>query len=372
MTAIFSKLGLSEFPLFVAPLAGVSDIPFRLMCTRIGGADLGYVEMLSAVAILYKNRRTWEMLDSHPLEEKVGVQVTGRSADEVARAVEMIAHLPFVTFDINMGCPVRKVVNSGGGCGILKDPQRVYDTIHRVKQVTNKPISAKFRLGWDEQSLNFLEVGQALQEAGADWVTLHGRRRNSTYQDPVDLEKIGELKRSLRIPVVGNGNLFSQEDGRLMREATQVDGCMVSRGALGNPWIFQAMREGTALQVSREDWFQGVMQHLTWQEELYGTEPRSAVCMRKHMLWYLKGWPDSRRMREKSSEAASLQEMRTLMEEYVRFLEVEGAQFRFARDPEETNASRFTWKPLLDREVDSDVFLEEFQYREETGVPVIV
>jgi tRNA-dihydrouridine synthase B len=363
MTAIFTQLGLSEFPLLVAPLAGVSDAPFRMMCTRIGGADLSYVEMLSAVALLYKNPRTWDMLKLHPLEDKVGVQVTGRSADEVARAVEILGQQPFVTIDINMGCPVRKVVNSGCGSAILKDPQRVYDTVYRCKQVTDKPLSAKIRLGWDEQSLNFLEVGQALQEAGADWVTVHGRRRNSTYQDPVDLEKIGLLKRSLRIPVLGNGNLFTQEDGRLMREATRVDGGMVSRGALGNPWAFQAMRQTTPFHLTLDAWHQGVLQHLTWQFEIYGDQPKSSICMRKHMLWYMKGWPDAKRMRERSNEATSIQEMQDLVNEYYFFLRAEGVEQRFERDPDGVNTERFTWKPVLDRTVDEDVFFEEFTYR---------
>ncbi len=363
MTSIFRQLGLPEFPLLVAPLAGVSDAPFRLMCTRIGGADLGYVEMLSAVAILYKNRRTLDMLKLHPLEDKVGVQVTGRSADEVAQAVEILGQLPFVTIDINMGCPVRKVVNSGSGCAILKDPQRVYDTIYRAKQVTDKPLSAKIRLGWDEESLNFLEVGQALQDAGADWITIHGRRRNSTYQDPVDLEKIAQLKRSLRIPVLGNGNLFTQEDGRLMRTATQVDGCMLSRGAMGNPWAFRAMRQTEPYQLSLDDWYQGVIQHLIWQQDMYGMEPKSTICMRKHMLWYMKGWPDAKRMRERSNEASTPQEMHNLVTEYYNSLQKEGVTHRFEREVDGPNAERFTWKPVLDRSVDEDVFFEEFSYR---------
>ena len=362
MTSIFTRLGLSEFPLFVAPLAGVSDAPFRMMCTRIGGADLGYVEMLSAVAVLYKNKRTWDMLKLHPLEDKVGVQVTGRTADEVTRAVEILGQLPFVTIDINMGCPVRKVVNSGSGCAILKDPQRVFETVHRAKQVTDKPISAKIRLGWDEQSLNFLEVGQALEQAGADWVTVHGRRRNSTYQDPVDLEKIGMLKSSLRIPVLGNGNLFMQEDSELMRRTTQVDGLMVSRGALGNPWAFRAMRQEAPFQLSLEDWYQGVTQHLTWQFEMYGNQPKTSICMRKHMLWYLKGWPEAKKMRERSTEAGSTQELLDLVDEYYLFLRTEGTDQRVERDSNSSHPDRFTWRPELDRTVDTDVFYEEFSY----------
>ncbi len=326
---IFPQL-FPKAPVFLAPLAGVSDHPFRRICSSLG-ADLTYVEMLSATALVHQSPRTWQMLARHESEACLGVQITARSAEEMGEAVALLATQDFTTVDINMGCPVRKVVGAGCGSAILKDPDRVFHTTRNAVLASSKPVSVKIRLGWDHQSINFLEVGRAAQEGGASWLTLHGRTRSDTYQDAVHLDKIARLKQGLTIPVIGNGNLFTGADAQLMRDITGVDGLMVSRGALGNPWIFAEIKAGAGpLAVSLEEWLGVVSTHMRWQEEAYGPAGVGAVCMRKHLLWYVKGWPDARRIREQMATIDSFAQIHRLLENYANDLAQRGVQFREA------------------------------------------
>ncbi|MCX6123154.1 MAG: tRNA-dihydrouridine synthase family protein, partial [Proteobacteria bacterium] len=219
---IFTRMGLPPVPVILAPLAGVSDHPFRRICAE-AGAHLTYVEMISATALLYESRRTFDMLKRHDSENILGVQITGKSADEVGRAIEILDRMPFDTIDINMGCPVSKVVKTGCGSGILRDPERVFQTVKMARAATSKPLSAKFRLGWDKASINWREVSDAIESGGADWMTIHGRLRSDDYGAPVNLEDIAALKHKSKIPVIGNGNIFSRKDWLYMQETTGVD-----------------------------------------------------------------------------------------------------------------------------------------------------
>jgi nifR3 family TIM-barrel protein len=338
----------------LAPLAGVSDHPFRRTCTR-AGADLTYVEMLSATALCFGSQRTYDMMKRHESEALLGVQLTGKSADETARAVEILAKHSFETIDINMGCPVAKVVGSGCGSAILKDPERVHETVRLARQATDKPLSVKIRLGWDARTRTYLEVGDAAQSAGAAWLTVHGRLRSDDYATPVDLPRIAELKARLRIPVIGNGNVFSRQDAQTMQAATGVDGVMISRGALGNPWVFREIKTGSPL-VTLAEWHEAVENHLIWQQETYGEGGYGAVCMRKHLLWYLKGWPGAKRMRERLSQTDSLATARAALAEFVRELEAQGVCERMSVTAEATGG-RFVWDPKfdMDRKLDRGV-----------------
>jgi len=277
--SVFERLGLPKFPVILAPLAGVSDHPFRRACAR-NGADLTYVEMISATAMLYESKRTFDMLTRHESESILGVQITGKTADEVGRAVAILDKMPFDTIDINMGCPVNKVVKSGCGSGILRDPARVYETTRKARESTGKPLSVKIRLGWDRNSVTWPEVLDAAEQGGAEWITIHGRLRSDDYGVAVNLDAMAELKRRAKIPVIGNGNVFSQSDALYMRERTSVDGVMVSRGALGNPWVFNAIKSGEA-PVTVDEWESTVTDHLAWQQLEYGDTGSGAVCMRK-------------------------------------------------------------------------------------------
>ena len=347
----FEKLGLPEFPIILAPLAGVSDHPFRRVCAG-QGASLTYVEMLSAKAILYKSQRTFDMMARHAEESVLGVQVTGGSADDVARAIEILDKQPFDTIDINMGCPVTKVVKTGSGSAILKEPERVYETVRRGRQATDKPFSVKVRLGWDRSQVSIFEVADAAEKGGADWITIHGRLRSEDYSFPVDLATIAAVRRRLAIPVIGNGNIFSQGDALQMRERSRVDGVMVSRGALGNPWIFREIMTGNS-EVSADEWLQTVTEHLTWQQQAYGPGGMGAVCMRKHLLWYAKGWPGAKILRERINTADSIESCLTMVQEFHRDLLAAGVTRRLQVAAEQG----FIWDPKyeMDRKLDRGV-----------------
>jgi nifR3 family TIM-barrel protein len=359
MTNIFEKLGLPPRPIILAPLAGVSDIPFRRICAG-QGADLTYVEMLSAVAINHNSERTMRMMGRHASEKILGVQVTSGSAHAMGEAVKFLNDQNFDTIDINMGCPVQKVTKSGSGSAILKDPQRVLATVQAARAATSKPLSAKIRLGWDGKSRNFIEVGKAIQDGGADWITMHGRYRSDDYSNPVDIDGIAELKDALSIPVIGNGNLMSMADAELMRRRGTSDGLMVSRGALGNPWVFREITSGSGA-VSVDEWAATVLQHLQWQQDEYGLAPGAAVCMRKHLLWYAKGWPGAKRWRERLTSASDIAAATTMIHEFHAELVQSGATFRLAGSgSDEDRGGRFVWDPKfeMDRGLDRGVGCE--------------
>ena len=346
----FATLGIPDNPVILAPLAGVSDHPFRRACYD-NGADLAYVEMISATALIHESRRTLDMLKRHESESICGVQITGRNPEETAAAIEILHKMPFDTIDINMGCPVRKVVKTGCGSAILKDPDRVFRTLKLARQATNKPLSAKIRIGWDRTCVNSLEVADAIEQGGADWMVVHGRTRSDDYSVSVDLDEIARVKEKSSIPVIGNGNIFSHFDAAYMRRLTKVDGVMVSRGALGNPWIFNSIKKGdTPLLVS--EWVTGVRLHLERQQREYGDQGMGAIAMRKHLLWYAKGWPGAKVLREKINSASSVSGAMDLFDEFA------GQVTAKARDTSgDETEKRFQWEPKweMDRKLDRGV-----------------
>lgn len=352
--SVFERLGLPKFPVILAPLAGVSDHPFRRACAR-NGADLTYVEMISATAMLYESKRTFDMLRRHESESILGVQITGKTADEVGRAVAMLDKMPFDTIDINMGCPVNKVVKSGCGSGILRDPARVYETTRKARESTGKPLSVKIRLGWDRNSVTWPEVLDAAEQGGAEWITIHGRLRSDDYGVAVNLDAMAELKRRAKIPVIGNGNVFSQSDALYMRERTSVDGVMVSRGALGNPWVFSAIKSGET-PVTVDEWESTVTDHLAWQQLEYGDTGSGAVCMRKHLLWYAKGWPAGKTLREAISQTGKISDCLQLVRDFASELRASAVRERAQVWPSDQN-NRFQWDPKfdMDRQLDRGV-----------------
>ncbi len=352
---VFESLGLPKEPLFLAPLAGVSDIPFRVVCSE-RGADLTYVEMLSGVALVYNSQRTFEMLARHASETKLGVQVTAKDAETMAKAVEILNRFPFETIDINMGCPVRKVVNNGCGAAITRDPENVHAITKAAVGATDKPLSVKYRLGWDRNSLNYLEVADAIESAGAAWLTIHGRTRSDDYSREVDLDAIGQIKRSVKIPVLGNGNIFCRSDAEMMRTVSHVDGIMVSRGALGNPWIFNEIK-GAQKDLSLSDWYSCVLRHIELQKEIHGDGLRGLITMRKHLLWYLKGWPMVKKYRESLMEQQSFAEVLKHLDEFVEEVQKQGLTTR-TPGHSEAGPDRFLWNPTpeMNREADAAAY----------------
>jgi tRNA-dihydrouridine synthase len=246
-----------------------------------------------------------------------------------------------------MGCPVGKVVKSGCGSALLKDPARVLETVRLAASATGKPLSVKIRLGWDKQTYTFQEVADAAVAGGAAWLTVHGRLRSDDYATPVDMGRIAVLKRRLAVPVIGNGNVFARGDQALMRQRTGCDGVMVSRGALGNPWVFREILTGDPT-VGLGEWRQAVLDHLRWQAEEYGDgSSMGAVCMRKHLLWYVKGWPGAKRARALLATAASLDAARELIEAFADELAQQGILHRLPIATEDA-AQRYVFDPKFD------------------------
>jgi tRNA-dihydrouridine synthase B len=356
-SSVLTQLCGVEEPVILAPLAGVSDYPFRLLCQE-QGADLTYVEMLSATALIHHNTRTKEMMGRHPSEKCLGVQLTGRNADEIGDAVHLLDQEGFATIDINMGCPVRKIVAVGCGSAILRDPERVYQTCKKAREATKKPLSAKIRLGWSREELNYLEIVDACVRGGVDWLVVHGRTRSESYADKVDLEAIKLAKQRSSVPLVANGNLFHSSHLDHVRQITGADAWMISRGSLGNPWVFAEIRcwqNQQEFALSPETWLVGVLRHLELQEEAFGDSRKGVVCMRKHLGWYLKGWPASSQHRESCQQIESLSGARELVERMAQMWCRAGiAKRQYSYRGEEMD---FAWDPKndMDRRLDRGI-----------------
>ena len=355
---IFERLGLPKNPLILAPLAGVSDHPFRRICSKMG-ADLSYVEMISAAALTRYNQKTIAMLQRHSDESILGVQITAGSCEDMSRGVAILNDYPFETIDINMGCPVKKVVKVGCGSAALRDPEHAYRMMLAATRASDVPVSLKIRLGWDDQSLTYKEIAQAAEQAGIAWLTVHGRTRQQSYEHKVDLDKIREIKELIKIPLVGNGNLLTHEEAHLMQEKTGVDGLMISRGALGNPWLFSQLKNPN-FTVNLDRWLEGVLEHIAWQEAAYQRPEQAkfaAVCMRKHILWYVKGWPQARSLRDRINHLNDIKQAKEMILHFVQLLKTDESQFLERRTVEKDYEGRFNWDPKyeMDRGFDRAV-----------------
>lgn len=307
---------------FLAPLAGVSDVPFRRICQELG-AGLTYVEMLSATALLYKSQRTFAMMARDPSECVLGVQVTGPDADQVGRAIKILDEQGFDTIDINMGCPVRKVVGAGAGSAILKDQARVSETVQNARISTSRPLSAKFRLGYTREDVNVRETTSRVIAAEVDMFTIHGRTRSESYDTPVDLAGIAQgidAARSIpeKSPVsVGNGDVFDFASADRMRLMTGCQAVMVSRGALGNPWVFAEILAGKPVRPTLEEWLDTVMRHIDYHIAHYGNQRHAAVVARKHLLWYCKGFPGTKALRERFNMLEDLGQVASILKAFA-------------------------------------------------------
>lgn len=349
---------------FLAPLAGVSDIPFRRICQE-QGAGLTYVEMLSSTAIRYKNRRTFEMMARHASESILGVQVTGPSAEDVATAIEILDGAGFDTIDINMGCPVKKVTGAGCGSAILKDPHRVQKTVELARSATTKPLSAKIRLGFTRDAVNVTNTTQRISQSLADMVTIHGRTRSESYATPVDCEGIRQgvqsaviaaLGAELPPPVtVGNGDIFDFASAQKMMDDTGCDAVMVSRGALGNPWIFREILDEKVLNPSFAEWLDLVLTHIDYHQEYYGDTTTAAVLMRKHLLWYAKGFPGIKGLREHLNRVSTLDTAREILTSFAKTLPAQTPRFVWCENEPTAQQHMYDPKFEMDRQLDRGV-----------------
>ncbi len=340
----------------LAPLAGVSDVPFRRICQELG-AGLTYVEMLAAIALVRGNQRTHEMLARHSSERVLGVQVTGPDAERIQAAVRVLDAAAFETIDLNMGCPVRKVVGSGNGSALLKDTTKLEGIVRAAREATARPLSVKIRLGFTTDTVNVEANAAAIARAGADMLTIHGRTRDDSYAVRVSLPGIAAGIAAARavnpgIVVIGNGDIMSSADAERMRKATGADGIMVSRGALGNPWIFRAIAGQGTDDPTIAEWEETVLRHLDYHAAHYGDNELAARLTRKHLLWYASGFPHVNRLRERFSLVATMDEARHLVSEFARSLP---SDFRRGEDRPREAAVATDPKYQMDRQLDRGV-----------------
>lgn len=321
---MFAKQALRNLeinPIVLAPLAGVSDQPFRRL-NQSFGAQVTYVEMLSAVAIHYRNQKTLSLMKRHEEETCLGVQVTGSNSQDLKKALQYLNHLPFDAIDLNLGCPVRKVIQSGCGAALMKDLKNLRTIFEVARETTSKPLTAKFRLGWTREAINCQKVAQMAFECGLEGITLHGRTRSERYNQSVDYELIQETFEPFKnhsFLCLGNGDVFDWSSSFKMKQA-QAKGVMVSRGALGNPWIFHKLLSNSPRdeEPTLEEWKETILKHLQLQKEHYGDNLVSTKMMRKHLIWYAKGFPNIKKIRPQLGLVQSLKEAKYLIESYAK------------------------------------------------------
>ena len=305
----------------MAPMAGVTDRAFRQIC-RDCGAALTVSEMISTRALLFQDKKTRQLLQLAPNEKPGWIQIFGHEPESMAEgAVKALEISGAELLDINMGCPAPKIVRGGDGSALMRDPKQASAVIRAVVDAVSVPVTVKFRKGWDEESVNYLDFARMVQDSGASAVTLHGRTRTQMYAGQADWDAIAQVKQTLRIPVIANGDVSSPEDARRILAHTGADGVMISRGALGNPWLFaqcQAMDDGKEIPSSPE-----LVERLRTarvQIELareYKGERIAMLEARKHLAWYVKGVRGTKKLKAKISGLTSLDQLEELLEEVV-------------------------------------------------------
>lgn len=312
------KIGnvLLENSYVLGPMAGVTDLPFRLLCKE-QGAGLLCMEMVSAKGIFYNNKNTESLLQIHPEEVPVSLQFFGSDPKIVSEMAKRVEERPFSILDINMGCPVPKVVRNGEGSALMKNPKLVYELVSATVKAIKKPVTVKIRKGFDDEHINAVEIAKIIEEAGAAAVAVHGRTREQYYSGKADWEIIRQVKEAVSIPVIGNGDVTSGEKAIAMREQTGCDGVMIARGAQGNPWIFSELLEyeRTGRLPDRpdvEEIKQTMLRHARLQIEYKGhfTGIRE---MRKHVAWYTKGLHGAARLRDQINQVESYAELENLL-----------------------------------------------------------
>lgn len=305
------------FPFVLAPLAGITSAPFRRMCSD-QGAGLTYTEMVSAKGMYYDNKNTDSLLAIHPDEGPVGIQIFGSEPDLIGLAAQRLAGHPGVLLDINMGCPVPKVVKHGEGSALLLKPGLAGACVRAAAANTKKPVTVKMRIGFSEDPYDCCTFASDMEQAGCQAIAVHGRTREQYYSGKADWCKIRDIKRAVSVPVIGNGDVFSAQDALRIMEETDCDAVMIARGALGNPWIF---REIKALWSGRQipprpevdEMQHAMLRHLAWMIDDIGEAP-AVREMRKHIGWYVKGLPLASHIRREANQATTAEQLHDIID----------------------------------------------------------
>ena len=308
-----------ENNIILAPMAGVTDLPFRLLCKE-QGCGLVYSEMVSAKAVFYGNKNTIPLLLSDEAEHPVALQLFGSDPELMADMAARLEEYPFDIFDVNMGCPVPKVVNNGEGSALMKNPELAERILSTMVKAVKKPVTVKIRKGFDDTCINGVELAKRAEAAGVSAVAIHGRTRQQYYSGKADWDIIRQIKETVSIPVIGNGDIFTPQDGKRMLEETGCDGIMVGRGARGNPWLFGALKsyleDGTLLPPpTLAERKAMILRHCRMLVEQKG-ECMGMREMRKHVGWYTAGCPGSAAFRREANLVEQVDRLEELLENY--------------------------------------------------------
>ena len=306
----------------LAPMAGVTNEAFRIICKKMN-AGLVMAEMVSDKAIGFKNERTLGMTKVNPIEHPISMQIFGGDKDSLVNAAKYIdLNSDADIIDINMGCPVLKVIKSGSGSALLKDPDKIYDVVKAVVDAVKKPVTVKIRIGWDMESINCVEVAKKIEAAGAAAITVHGRTRSQFYSGNADWKYIKMVKEAVKIPVIGNGDVVSIDSAKRMLEETGCDAIAIARGALGNPFLFRELDayfdENKLIdRPDNKEIYDTILWHHKLLLDLKG-EHLALLEMRSHVAWYIKGMPGSAKIKDLCNRQVSFDEVIKILKEYLK------------------------------------------------------
>lgn len=311
-----------DAPIFLAPMAGVTDRAYRVLAREMG-CPLVFGEMVSAKGIHYKNERTLKMLESDERERPLAIQLFGNEPETIAEAAKFLENLGTADIiDFNMGCPAPKIVNNGDGAALLKNPEKAYEILKALRKAVKLPLTVKMRIGWDSEHINATETAKIAEDAGVDAIAVHGRTREDFYTGSANWDIIGEVKKAVKIPVIANGDVKTEEDLDEIRKVTNCDAVMIGRAAEGNPWIFKRLvhycRVGEKLPLPNyEEIAAMIIRHLELLLHFKG-EYIGIREMRKHAAWYTKGREGGAKLREMFNKAENKEDFIRIVEKYLR------------------------------------------------------
>ena len=313
-------------PVVVAPMAGISNSAFRTIAHEFG-AGLIYTEMISDKAICYSNKKTMDMTQLEEGEHPIAMQLFGNEEESMIKAAKVLDQTDCDIIDLNMGCPVPKVVNAGSGSAMMKNPEATFDLVRKIVEAVNKPVTAKIRLGWDIPSINVVEMAVGLEKAGVSAIAVHGRTRSQMYDGQADWEWIRKVKEAVSIPVIGNGDIKSVEDAKKRMEESGVDAIMVGRGILGNPWLIRdlvrSFEQNEPVQpATPHEKLALALEHARRLCSLKG-ERVGMKEMRGHACWYIQGLQYSNRMKDRINQMTTYAEFECLVQAYEQSMATE-------------------------------------------------